>query len=149
MVQFCPGGRYVWSLLRALILEDRPDDAELIVYELQRAGFELEWQVVDNEADYLAHLDAKLDVIVADYALPQFDGVSALKLLQERGLDIPHILVSGTIGEELAVECIKIGATDYVLKDRLNRLPPAVSRALAEKRLRAESRRVEGGLAGV
>ncbi|GAB4440113.1 MAG: hypothetical protein Kow00120_08140 [Anaerolineae bacterium] len=132
--------------LRALILEDRPDDAELIVYELQRAGFDLEWQVVDNEADYLAHLDAKLDVIVADYALPQFDGVSALKLLQERGLDIPYILVSGTIGEELAVECIKIGATDYVLKDRLNRLPPAVSRALAEKRLRAENRKAEEAL---
>ncbi len=129
--------------LRVLILEDRPADAELILHELHQAGFDPEWQRVETEEEYLAALHPALDIILSDYKLPQFDGLSALRLLQARGLDIPFILVSGTIGEDLAVECIKQGADDYLLKDRLTRLGPAVKSALEQKRLRVEQRRME------
>ena len=93
--------------LSVLILEDRPADAELMLYELRRAGFDPAWQRVETDADYLAQLHADLDVILADYSLPQFDALRALRLLQERGLDIPFIIVSGTIGEELAVSAMR------------------------------------------
>ena len=126
------------SPLRLLILEDNPADAELLVHELRRAGFAVDWQRVETQEDYLARLDPALDLILGDYSLPQFDGFRALQLLQARGLDIPFILISGTIGEELAVTAIKLGAADYIMKDRLKRLGPAVLRALDEKRLRRE-----------
>ena len=132
--------------LRVLILEDRPADAELVVHELRRAGFEPDWRCVDSEADYLAHLAQTPDIILADYALPQWDAPSALSALQERGLDIPFIMVSGTVGEDKAVECMKQGADDYLLKDRLGRLGPAVTKALEDKRLRVEKRRAEAAL---
>src|SRR5713101_51782 len=108
--------------LHILILEDQASDAELMLHELRRAGFEPHWQRVETEPDYLAQLHAGLDVIFADYALPQFDALRALRLLTERGLDIPFIIVSGTIREEAAVECMRQGAADYLLKDRLARL---------------------------
>src|SRR5207244_757922 len=104
------------------------------------------WQRVETESDYLAHLHEGLDVIFADYALPQFDTLSALRLLTERGLDIPFIIVSGTIREEAAIECMRQGAADYLLKDRLTRLGQAVSHTLAEKRLRDEKRHAEAAL---
>ncbi|MBL8795870.1 MAG: response regulator [Planctomycetia bacterium] len=126
-------------LLRALILEDVDADAELIVLELQRHQFEVDWQRVDTEADFAAQLRPGLDVVLADYTLPQFDALGALHLLRERGLDIPFILVTGTVGDEKAVECIKQGATDYILKDRMARLGPAVLQALSQRRLRLES----------
>jgi diguanylate cyclase (GGDEF)-like protein/PAS domain S-box-containing protein len=132
--------------LRVLILEDRPDDAALILHELRRAGFEPDWQRVETEPDYRAALDPALDVILADYALPQFDGLRALQLLRERGWDIPFILVSGVIGEEQAVAALKQGAADYLLKDRLARLGPAVTHALQEARLREEKRQAEAAL---
>jgi PAS domain S-box-containing protein len=132
--------------LRVLILEDRPADLELVVHELRRAGFAADWQSVDNEADFLAQLHPALDVILADYSLPSWDAPHALRALQERGLDIPFIMISGTVGEEIAVECIKLGAVDYLLKDRLARLGPAIVRALADKRLREEKRQAEAAL---
>ncbi len=116
--------------LRVLILEDRPADAELMLHELRRAGFEPHWQRVETEADYLAHLHADLDVILADYALPQFNALRALALLQEHDLDIPCIVVTGAVSEEAAVECMKQGAADYLLKDRLARLGSAVAQRL-------------------
>jgi len=124
--------------LRVLILEDREDDAELMLHELRRAGFAPAWRRVDTEADYLAHLDPALDVILADYSLPGFDAPRALHLLQGRGLDVPLIIVSGSVGEETAVAVMRQGAADYLLKDRLARLGPAVTQALDQKRLRAE-----------
>jgi len=133
--------------LRVLILEDRLFDAELSVLELRTSGFEPDWQRVETESDYLAHLDPALDLILADYSLPQFNGLRALRLLQARGLDIPFILVSGTIGEDFAVECIKQGANDYLLKDRLTRLGSAVKSALEQKCLRDERKRAEADLA--
>ena len=131
------------TLLHLLILEDRAEDAELMLHELRRAGFDPQWQRVDTEADFLAHLNQDLDVVLADYSLPQFDAQRALAHLKQRGLDVPFIIVSGCIGEERAVECMKYGATDYLLKDRLTRLGQAVRKAVDEKRLRDDRYRVE------
>jgi diguanylate cyclase (GGDEF)-like protein len=132
--------------LRVLILEDRPADAALVLHELRRAGFMLDWQRAETAPEYLAGLDSPLDLILADYDLPAFNALQALQLLHERGLDIPFIIVSGTIGEERAVLAIKQGATDYLLKDRLARLGPAVQQALEQKRLRDAKRDTEAAL---
>ncbi len=132
--------------LRVLIVEDRPNDAELMIYALRHADFEPDWQRVDTEADYVAHLGQDLDVILADYSLPQFDAMGALRLLQASGLDIPFIVVTGSVGEETAVNCIKAGADDYLLKDRLTRLGQAVVRALHEKNLREEKLQAQAAL---
>lgn len=129
--------------LRVLVAEDRPADAELIIYELRRAGFEPDWTRVDNEKDYLERLDASLDLILADHSMPAFDSMRALSLLKERGLDVPFIVVTGSIGEEKAVEIIRQGASDYLLKDRLARLGEAAKRALTEKHLRDERRQAQ------
>lgn len=128
--------------LRVLILEDSPDDAELMVRELQRAGFEPKWTRVETEADYLAKLDLFVDLILSDFMVPQFDGLAALKLMQEQGFDIPFILVTGSF-EELGIACVRQGAADYVIKDKLDRLGKAVIRALGAKQLQVEKQRVE------
>jgi starch phosphorylase len=116
--------------LRVLMVEDSPADAELVVAELRRAGFDVSSKRVENESDYLEHLEDSPEIVLADYALPQFSGPRALELLQQQGLGIPFIVVSGTIGDEAAAAVMKQGASDYVLKDRLHRLGPAVMRAL-------------------
>lgn len=129
--------------IKILLLEDNPNDAELLLYELRRGGFEPSWQRVDTEADFDAALQDSFELILADYQLPQFDGMRALDMTRARRSDTPFILVSGTIGEELAVEAMKKGAADYLLKDRLTRLGQAVQHALTEKRLRAEKERAD------
>jgi PAS domain S-box-containing protein len=129
--------------LRVLIVEDNVTDAELILRELRRAGFEPDANRVDTEADYLASLDSELDMILSDYSMPQFSGLRALELLKERKLEIPFILVSATIGEETAVTAMRSGAADYLLKDRLTRLGQAVEHALKRKHLHEEQRRAE------
>src|SRR6267143_5607862 len=129
--------------LRVLIVEDNATDAELVLRELRRAGFDPDWQRVDTEADYLAGLDPALDIILSDYSMPQFSGLRALELLKERKLEIPFILVSATIGEETAVTAMRSGAADYLLKDRLTRLGQSVSHALDKKRLLDEQKRAE------
>jgi CheY-like chemotaxis protein len=121
--------------LQVLFVEDNPSDVELLLHALRRAGYDPEWKRVATEAEYLAELSPSLDVILADYNLPQFNALQALYLLQERKLDIPFIVVTGSI-EEVAVECMKQGAADYLLKDRLGRLDQAVQRALEQKKLR-------------
>jgi PAS domain S-box-containing protein len=125
-----------------LIVEDSPKDAELMVYELRRTGFAFEWQRVQTEGDFIAHLDPAPDVILSDYSMPGFNGLQAVELLRKRGLDIPFILISGTVGEDVAVEAMKRGATDYLLKDRLTRLRSAIERALEQTRFQNERRRV-------
>ena len=132
--------------LRVLILEDQPADAELMLHELRRAGFAPVWERVETEAAYLAHLDQSLDIILADYHLPQFDALRALRHVQECGLDVPFIIVSGQLGEEMAVQCVKQGATDYLLKDRLTRLGQAVEQALEQQHLRNARRQAEQSL---
>lgn len=128
--------------LQVLILEDSPTDAELEIYELRRAGFEPDWVRVETEAAFVHQLRPDLDLIIADYQLPQFSGVRALACLNEAQLDVPFIMVSGAIGEEMAVELMREGAADYLLKDRLARLGQAVRRAVAQRRdrqIRAEA----------
>jgi PAS domain S-box-containing protein len=127
--------------LRVLILEDQPADAELTLYELRRAGYAPEWRRVETEAEYLAALDPALDLILADFALPQFDALRALALLGDRGMEIPFIIVSGTIGEDVAVAAMQLGAADYLIKDRLARLGTAVERALQQRQLRVDTQR--------
>ena len=123
-----------------LIVEDRESDARLIVSELKGAGFDPSWKRVETEPDYLAGLESAPDLILADYNLPQFDALRALHLLRERGLDIPLIIISGSIGEDMAVLAVKEGAADYLLKDRLGRLGQTVRHALSQKRLRDAKR---------
>jgi PAS domain S-box-containing protein len=129
--------------IRVLLLEDNGTDATLIVEYLRRAGFELEWQRAQSRSEFLARLTPAPDLILADYHLPQFTGLQALELVQQQGLDVPFLVVTGSLGDELAAECIRRGATDYVLKDRLARLGPAVTRALDNQRLREERRHAE------
>jgi signal transduction histidine kinase len=129
--------------LRVLLVEDNPDDAKMILHELKRSGFETTSQRVDTEAGFLAGLDAGLDLILCDQAMPEFSAMRALELLQKRGLEIPFVIVSGTIGEEIAVEAMKRGAADYLLKDRLARLGSAVHQVLERFRLSRERRRLE------
>jgi PAS domain S-box-containing protein len=132
--------------LRLLILEDRPADVELMLHALHQADFAPTWQRVATEADYVASLHPDIEVILADYTLPQFDALRALHLLQAHDLDIPFIVVTGNLSEEVAVECMKQGAADYVLRESLRRLGPAVTRALRDKTLREEKRRTEVAL---
>lgn len=129
--------------LRVLILEDQPADTELVLHELRRAGFDPAWQCANNEASYLAELGNGLDVILSDYRMPQFDGLRALELLQDRDLDIPFIIITASAGEETAIECIRRGADDYLLKNRLAHLGPAITHALQKKKLRDEKRQAE------
>jgi len=129
--------------LRVLIVEDNATDAELVLRELRRAGFDPDWRRVDTEADYLANLNPALDIILSDYSMPQFSGLRALELLKEKKLEIPFILVSATIGEEIAVSAMRSGAADYLLKDRLTRLGQSVSHAVDQKRLLDEQKRAE------
>src|SRR6202165_45999 len=133
--------------LRILSIEDDPKDTELIQDLLETEGIVCEVTRVDTEASLRDLLkQGEVDLILADYSLPLFDGVSALKLATKACPDVPFIFVSGTLGEEVAIEALKIGATDYVLKTRLSRLVPSVLRALREATQRAERKRAEESL---
>ena len=132
--------------LRVLILEDSPEDAELELHELGRAGFEPSWRRVEDEAGFKANLDPELDLILADYHQPQFDAVRGLKLMKEAGLDIPFVIVSGAVGDDLAVAAVRQGATDYVLKDRMARLGTAVKNAIDQAELRRRQRLAQAAL---
>jgi PAS domain S-box-containing protein len=132
--------------LKALLVEDDADDADLLAHKIREAGYELEWTRVDTEADFLASLRTPPDIIFSDFSIPRFGGLRALEVLRSTGLDVPLILVSGTVGEEVAVEAMRYGATDYLLKDRTVRLATAVRRALSDTQLRAEQRRTQEAL---
>jgi PAS domain S-box-containing protein len=133
--------------LRILILVDVPADAELMSHQLREGGFSFSALRVDTKEGFLNGLNDFLpDLILADYALPCFDGFSALAVVREKCPDIPFIFVSGTLGEELAIEAFRKGATDYVIKDRPSRLVPAVSRALRESEEQRERKRIEEAL---
>src|ERR1051326_2406896 len=133
--------------LNILMLEDTATDAELTKRELHRANIAFCPKCVQTREAFTAALDDFApDLILADYALPTFDGLSALTIAQEKRPGIPFIFVSGSIGEEIAIETLKQGATDYVLKHRLGRLGPAVRRALREAEERAERQRAEAAL---
>ncbi len=118
------------------MLEDNPFDAELVLRELGRGGFAPEWQRVESEADFLATLSPGFDIILSDYDMQEFTAPRALELLKQSGFDIPFIIISGTIGEDVAVEAMRQGAADYLLKDRLARLGLSITVALEQARLR-------------
>jgi two-component system, cell cycle sensor histidine kinase and response regulator CckA len=132
--------------LRVLILEDSLVDVRLTVKALGQAGYQPKWERVDTEAAYLTALESDWDVILSDYNMPQFDALRALQLLQERSLDIPFIIVSGSIGEDIAVALMRQGAADFLLKDRLARLGQSVTQALEQKQLREGRRKAEQAL---
>jgi diguanylate cyclase (GGDEF)-like protein/PAS domain S-box-containing protein len=131
--------------LRILIVEDVPADAELCQRELRRAGLKFTARCVETRGDFERALqDFEPDLILSDFSMPSaFDGLTALDLTRAKFLYIPFVFVSGTIGEDRAVEAMKRGATDYVLKDRLNRLVPVIQRALREEEERAARRKIE------
>lgn len=129
---------------RILIVEDSPDDAELSVRALRRGGCDLTYQRVDTpDAMRSALQGSTWDLVIADYSMPHFNGLAALKMLRDTGLDLPFILVSGKVGEEVAVEAMRCGADDYVLKSNLARLPLAVERELRDYEVRIERNRAE------
>ena len=133
--------------LRILILEDLPSDAELMAYELRQGAIAHSYRRVADREEFLSALkEDKPDLILSDFHLPGFDGLEALGLAQAICPDTPFIFVSGAMGEEVAIEALKRGATDYVLKDRLSRLGPAVQRALREAEERRERHQAEAAL---
>ena len=133
--------------LRILHLEDNPRDAELVQETLESDGIVSQVTCVESEADFIASLEqGGFDLILADYTLPSFDGLSALKIAQRDWPEVPFIFVSGTLDEEVAIEALQIGATDYVFKTRLTRIAPSVQRALREAKERAELIRTEEAL---
>jgi PAS domain S-box-containing protein len=130
--------------LRVLLVEDERADAELVLAALRRGGFDVHDDVVGTEAAFNERLDAgPYDIVLADYRLAGWTGMGALRALKRRTLDTPFVLVTGSLGEERAVECLKEGAADYILKENLARLPVAVRRAIEDKRLHADRRRHE------
>jgi signal transduction histidine kinase len=131
-----------------LLVEDNLADSELVLRELRRGGFEVTCDVVQTADQFRQKLQTTIpDIVLADYNLGSWRGMEALEILRGAGLDVPLILVSGALGDVTAVECIKQGATDYVLKDSLTRLPASVRRALEEKQVRKERRQAEADLA--
>lgn len=133
--------------MRILYLEDEPNDAELVHAGLDADGIACDLIRADTQADFVTCLQqGGFDLILADYTLPQFDGISALRIAQDTCPELPFIFVSGTLGEELAIEALKLGATDYVLKTRLSRIVPSVRRALREAEKRAHRRQAEEAL---
>jgi len=132
--------------LNVLIAEDSQDDVELVVGELRRAGFIPNWQRVETEADFVAGLEKRPDIVLADYSMPQFNGLRAAELTLSSGLNIPFILISGTLGEDAAVEAMKMGITDYFLKDRLGRLGKSIEKALEQKQLRDRQKQMDAAL---
>jgi PAS domain S-box-containing protein len=133
--------------LRVLIVEDSEDDAVLLVRELQRAGYEPVYKRVETPRAMSAELKRQeWDIVIADYVMPRFSGLEALKLLKDSGLDLPFIIISGKIGEETAVEAMKAGVHDFFMKDNLTRLAPAIGRELKEAIVRRERKLVREAL---
>ena len=110
------------TAIRLLIVEDTPADAELMVLHLLKEGFQPDWKRVQSEGEYLAALAENPDLVLSDWSLPQFSGLRALQLMVERGQDTPFIIISGSIGEEVAIDALRQGAYDYLLRDRPDRL---------------------------
>jgi PAS domain S-box-containing protein len=134
-------------MLKLLLVEDSENDAALLVRLLSKAGYEVQSERVDTAAAMQNALEKQAwDVVISDYSMPQFSAKAALEILQKTGQDVPFIVVSGTMGEETAVAMLKAGAYDYVMKDRLSRLAPAVERELKEAEIRREQRDAEQSL---
>ena len=133
------------TALRVLILEDNPDDLALTLRELQRGGYEPDYRNVQTEAQLHDAMESETDweIILSDYLLPGYNAMAALALVQAYKRDIPFLVLSGTVGEEVAVETMKAGAHDYLMKDSLTRLVPAIKRELREAKIRRERRQIQ------
>ena len=133
--------------LKLLIVEDLEDDAALLLQYLKRAGYNVSWKRVDSAAEMRRLLsDEPWDAIISDYSMPSFTGIEAYHVLRETDIDIPFIIISGTIGEETAVSAMKTGVSDYLMKDNLARLAPALERELADAGHRRAKRKAEKAL---
>jgi two-component system, cell cycle sensor histidine kinase and response regulator CckA len=133
--------------LRVLLLEDNPMDAELVIDKLTRAGLLAQGDIARNATEFMALLrSARYDLVLCDFGLQGWNSLEALRWVRQSGFEIPFIYVSGSLGEDVAVDCIKEGATDYILKNNLERLPHAVHRAITEDDLRRERHRIESEL---
>lgn len=127
-----------------LLIEDSEDDALLLIRELKRDGLKTSYKRVDNREELCKALEQeKWDIVISDYSMPQFNGLMALEILKEKAIDIPFIIVSGAIGEDIAVEVMKAGAHDYILKNNLKRLVPAIERELREAKIRIERKKAD------
>src|SRR5205807_10397515 len=133
---------------KVLLIEDRVSDARLVIRQLRKAGLEVESARVASEAELLAALERPVDVILADYNLPGFDVRRALELAKSKSPDTPFLIVSGTMQEETGVELMRLGADDYLLKDRLARLGQAVEQAIEQRKRRREQRALENRYRG-
>ena len=132
--------------LRLLLVEDSENDATLLIEHLRQGGYDTRCTRVDSAKALTEALDAderELDIIIADYTMPGFSGTAALSIVRDRGLEVPFIFVSGTIGEEIAVEAMKNGADDYIIKSNLNRLIPAINRELRDAQVRRDRSKAE------
>jgi PAS domain S-box-containing protein len=130
--------------LRVLIIEDSEDDSQLLVRELRRIGYEVEFERIETAEEMQSSLSQSIwDLILSDYTLPTFNASQALKVLKASGLDVPFIIISGTIGEEIAVAALKAGANDFIIKGKFARLGPAIERELREAESRRERKRAE------
>src|SRR5229473_4919442 len=128
-------------VLRVLVVEDSENDAKLMLLKLRRGGYEPEHERVDTAAAMEAALQwCEWDIIICDYVMPGFSGLDALSLFKQKGLDIPFIVFSGHIGEDIAVQAMRAGAHDYIMKDNMARLVPAVTRELREAGIRRARR---------
>src|SRR5216683_1596911 len=129
--------------VRVLMVEDLEDDAVLQVRMLRQAGYEVEFERVDSAGGLSQALDKKWDIIISDHSIPHFSGNEALKIVRARDEEVPFIFVSGTVGEDVAIAAMKVGAQDYVMKTNLQRLVRAVQRELREAEERRERKRLE------
>jgi signal transduction histidine kinase len=136
-------GQGMKKQLRVLLVEDIEDDARLVLRELQRSGFETTYARVASRADLYRELGSSWDLVLCDYSLPGFSGIEALAIVHEAGLDLPFIIVSGTVGESRAVEIMRAGAHDYVFKNNLSRLGVVIERELREAGNRRERRKLQ------
>ncbi len=133
--------------IKILFLEDSASDVELLKHELKKANMDYTWELVDTESTFLNSLKFfKPDVVLSDYGLQDFDGMKAFKLFREQNLMIPFILVTGNIGEQLALDCLNEGIDDFILKSSLGRVPKAITRAIEKKFIEKEKERISGEL---
>ncbi|MBX2917427.1 MAG: hybrid sensor histidine kinase/response regulator [Cyclobacteriaceae bacterium] len=133
--------------LKILMLEDMEEDARLVERTLRKEGFQFDWLCVDTHSGFVQALtEFKPDVILSDHAMPQFNSIEALKLLKHQSIHVPFILVTGTVSEEFAVNCLKLGAHDYVLKSNLSRLPSAIKTSLKQFEIEVKRKKAESDL---
>src|SRR5580698_6090003 len=133
--------------ISVLVVEDEKVDYDLVVRGLKHSGIRAQCRRVDTEEEYRDQLQTRPDIILSDYVLPSFSALRALQLLDQSGLDIPLIVITGMVSEETVVESMKQGAADYLLKDRMTRLGPAVRRAIQERKVSADKRIAEADAA--